>query len=193
MPLILQAVHFALLLEFIMSRSRTGLLGPLLAALALASCASVPPVFPAAEVEALADRSIAAIRGLATPAPPQTLQPLQDAAELQLGTPSLEVDRLQIQMARRFADLGPLLDSGTVGLGADGYVAVRDGATISTEARSVVANENADRAALYREIAIANSKGQWSGEIRSVFATRWIALAKPGWWYQDANGSWKQR
>ncbi len=178
-----------------MSLLHTGRLGPLLlAATALVACAAVPLVFPAAEVEALADRSIAEIRGLAMPMPPQPLQsidaPLLDAA-------SLEVNRLKTQMARRFVDLGPLLDSGAVGLGADGYIAVHDVEAVPPEGRNalrtVVANENADRAALYREIAVANDHKKWTGEIRSVFANRWIALAKPGWWYQDANNSWKQR
>ncbi len=177
-----------------MSLSRTGLLGPLLVVFALAACASGPVVFPAAEAETLADRSIAGIRDLAMPMPPQ---PLESAAAPLLDAASLEVNRLKTQMARRFVDLGPWLDSGAVGLAADGYLAIRDAAAVPPEAintlRTVVANENADRAALYREIAAANRQGKWAGQIRGVFATRWIALAQPGWWYQDTNENWKQK
>jgi len=26
-----------------------------------------------------------------------------------------------------------------------------------------------------------------------VFARQWIDSARPGWWYQDASGAWKQK
>lgn len=173
-----------------MSLLRTGLLGPLL--LAVAACVSVPLAFPTAEAEDLADRSIAQIlNGGAMAAP------LQSPEAPLLGAASLEINRLKTQMARRQGDLGPLFDNGAVGLSADGYVEVRDAAQLPEETRNtvrtVVANENADRAALYREIATANQRKAWAGEIRDAFANRWIAQARSGWWYQDLNGDWKQK
>ncbi|HEY1076562.1 MAG TPA: YdbL family protein [Fontimonas sp.] len=172
---------------------RTGLLGPLLPAiLVLAACASTPLAFPTAEAESLADRSIAQIwaTGAELTPPPSLEPPLLDAA-------SLEINRLKTQMARRHGDLRPLFDRGTIGLTADGYVDVHDITALAEEARNpvraIVANENADRAALYREIATANEQKRWAGEIRDAFANRWIAQARSGWWYQDANGGWKQK
>jgi uncharacterized protein YdbL (DUF1318 family) len=55
-----------------------------------------------------------------------------------------------------------------------------------------VADENADRNALYQEIARVNGQPQWEADIRSTFARRWVDNAPPGWWYQ-AGGSWQQK
>ena len=57
---------------------------------------------------------------------------------------------------------------------------------------SLVASENNDRNALYKEIAVANGHAEWEAEIRSTFAQRWVQKAQSGWWYQDANG-WAKR
>lgn len=181
-----------------MSYRRTGPAGAmLLCAAVLTACATTPLVFPTAAAEALADRSIQAIwRGgaMAAELPPP---PAADGMPPPLDASSQETTRLKTQMARRYSDLRPLFDSGAVGLTADGYVAVRDASLIPEDARnavrSIVANENADRAALYRELATASRQSQWTGQIRDVFANRWIAATASGWWYQDANGSWKQR
>jgi uncharacterized protein YdbL (DUF1318 family) len=59
--------------------------------------------------------------------------------------------------------------------------------------RKLVADENAERAALYREISAANEHPEWEPEIRKVFAERWISNARPGWSYQAADGSWKTK
>ncbi|RMD68600.1 MAG: DUF1318 domain-containing protein, partial [Gammaproteobacteria bacterium] len=56
-----------------------------------------------------------------------------------------------------------------------------------------VAEENRDRKALYREIARANGHPEWEDDIRATFAKRWIAHAKPGWWYQDKQGQWHRK
>ena len=51
-----------------------------------------------------------------------------------------------------------------------------------------------DRQTLYAEIAKANGHPEWEGDIRKTFARRWVERgAKPGWYYQDAGGSWKQK
>lgn len=175
---------------------RTGRPGAaLFCAAVLTACATVPPTFPAATAEDLANRSIQVVWGGA-PANIE-LPPDANIAGPSLDASSRETTRLKIQMARRFADLRPLLDSGAIGLSADGYVAVHDVARVPEDARNtvrtVVANENADRAALYRDIAETSKQLKWVGRIRDVFATRWIALAAGGWWYQDANGAWKQK
>jgi uncharacterized protein YdbL (DUF1318 family) len=57
----------------------------------------------------------------------------------------------------------------------------------------LVAEENRDRDAVYREIAVANNHPEWEAQIRETFAKQWVASARAGWWYQAADGSWKQK
>jgi uncharacterized protein len=56
-----------------------------------------------------------------------------------------------------------------------------------------VNEENADRKALYREIARANDRPDWEDNIRETFARVWVDEAPSGYWYQDAGGSWRQK
>ncbi|MEQ1439717.1 YdbL family protein [Fontimonas sp. SYSU GA230001] len=203
-----------------MTLFRTGLLAAVFAA--LGACVTINVYFPAAAAEKAADRIIDDVWGRAEPAPPgaapatpepssslgsalqavalrtlDALVPAAQAAEPNLDISSPEILRLKTLMERRFGELKPLMDAGTVGLTADGYVTVRDPAAVPLASRNavrtLVANENSDRAALYREIASANGQPQWEAQIREVFAARWIAKAQPGWWYQDATGAWKQK
>lgn len=115
-------------------------------------------------------------------------------ADLRVDTPG--VNALKQSMRDRFHDLRPYLDSGAVGLTADGLLAVRDaGAVLLAERQALnalVAAQNRDRNALYAEIARANGHPEWEGEIRNTFAQRWIQRAQPGWWVQS-EGGWTQR
>jgi len=184
------------------------------AGLALAACVTINVYFPAAAAEKAADRIIDDVWGEqnappadATPKPISQLQPqrlliaLLDALvppaaaqEPNIDLSSPEITHLKQQMENRFAELKPFLDSGAIGLSNDGDLATREVPLAQrTTVRNLIGNENADRAALYREIAVANKQPQWEKDIRKVFAQRWIAKAAPGWWYQDANGAWKQK
>ena len=88
-------------------------------------------------------------------------------------------------------------DAGALGFGSDGMLVVRDAAAVPLRERSAlnqaVADDNRDRKAVYREIAVANGHPEWEQQIRETFAKQWIASAKPGWWYQDSAGEWKQK
>ena len=81
-----------------------------------------------------------------------------------------------------------------MGLTRDGMIAVRDASLVPLAQRArvneLVAAENRDRAALYREIARANGHPEWEAEIRATFAERWILKAPAGWYVQNANGEW---
>ena len=59
--------------------------------------------------------------------------------------------------------------------------------------RQAVADENRDRQAVYREIAVANGHPEWEAQIRATFAKEWIQKARAGWYYQDASGAWKKK
>lgn len=113
-------------------------------------------------------------------------------ADLEINTPG--VAAIQQSMQARHAQLAPLYNSGAVGLTADGLVTLRDAAAVPLSARqganALVAAENRDRNALYKEIARANGHPEWEEEIRNTFAQRWIQRAQAGWWVQ-AGGGWR--
>jgi hypothetical protein len=116
-------------------------------------------------------------------------------ANLDIDTPAITATRNA--MAARYPQLEPFLANGAVGLTRDGLVAVRDANAVPLNQRAavnaLVAQENQDRTALYREIAKANGHPEWEADIRNTFARRWIERARPGWWVQDAAGGWTRR
>ena len=186
-----------------------------LALLLVTACVTINVYFPAAAAEKAADRIIDDVWQQAPAKPaapaPQSALPARVAVALldfivapaaaqaqqpNIDVSSPEVQRLKASLQARFPALKPLLDSGAVGLTGDGLVTLRDAGAVPlaqrNAAKGLVAEENSDRQALYHEIAVANGQPQWEGQIRSVFAQRWVAKASNGWWYQDASG-WKQR
>jgi uncharacterized protein YdbL (DUF1318 family) len=126
------------------------------------------------------------------------LVPAAQAQSANLDVSSAEIRALTASMQQRFGDLSRFFDSGAIGLTSDGMVAVRDQNAVGLADRALVtrlvAEDNRDRAALYAEIAKANGHPEWEGDIRRTFARRWIERgAKPGWYYQDAGGSWQKK
>jgi uncharacterized protein len=116
-------------------------------------------------------------------------------ANIEIDTPAIV--SLKQRMQQRHNQLEAYYARGAVGLTRDGLVAMRDANAVPLAARQsvnvLVAAENQDRNALYREIARANGHPEWEADIRSTFAQRWIQLARPGWWYQSADGSWVRK
>ena len=112
------------------------------------------------------------------------------AADLEINTPAIAA--LKSSMQARHGQLASHFSSGAVGLTRDGLVAVHDANAVPLRDRqavnSLVAAENNDRAALYREIASANGHPEWESEVRNTFAQRWVQKAQSGWWYQDGGG-----
>ncbi len=187
--------------------------------LALSACVTINVYFPAAAAEKAADRIIEDVLGdSAAKSDKRTslygeatgallaaaggvlnfLVPAAHAqaqADLNIATPA--VRQLTQSMEARFPELKKYLDSGAVGFTRDGLVEVRDQNLIPlperNAARKVVADENADRANLYREIATANGHPEWEADIRSTFASRWASKAAAGWYVQDSSGAWKQK
>lgn len=190
----------------------------LVALIALFSCVTVNIYFPAAAAEKAADQIIEDIWNAAPKEAPKAEKPQarvegQAARELLLGilttltadahaqnvnfnASSPEVEQIKARMANRFGQLQPFLDSGAVGLTADGLIAVRDANAAPIAERGkmnqLVSAENTDRKALYQAIANANNQPGWAAQIQSTFAERWISQARSGWWYQS-GGAWKQK
>jgi len=117
------------------------------------------------------------------------------AADLEINTPA--ISSLKSTMQSRHGQLAAFYASGAVGLTRDGLVAVRDASLVPLAQRqavnSLVAAENQDRLALYREIARANGHPEWEEEVRGTFSQRWVQKAAPGWWYQNHSGSWVRK
>lgn len=117
------------------------------------------------------------------------------AADLEINTPA--ITNLKNSMQQRHNELAGFYASGAVGLTRDGMVAVRDPAAAPLAQRqamnALVAAENQDRKALYREIAHANGHPEWEDEVRSTFAQRWISKAASGWWHQNTSGAWTRK
>jgi hypothetical protein len=115
--------------------------------------------------------------------------------DITIKTPAIQA--IQARMAARFQDSLQLhFDSGALGFGGDGLIAMRDATKVELKDRvtvnQAVAEDNRDRKAVYREIAVANGHPEWEAQIRDTFAKQWIASAHKGWWYQD-GGAWKQK
>lgn len=113
----------------------------------------------------------------------------QAAANMEIDTPAITA--LKSSMQTRHSQLLPHYNSGAVGLTNDGLIAVRDATAVPLKDRgginSLVAAENADRGALYKEIAKANGHPEWEGEVRQTFAERWIGKAQVGWYYRSGS------
>lgn len=187
------------------------------AAVTLAACVTINVYFPAAAAEKAADRIIEDVWGdeargkeqsAVEPFSPRdvllaaargTLDLLVPAAHAQadIDISSPAIRKFTASMESRFSQLEKFFASGAVGLTADGLVDVRDPNAVPlaerNAVRKLVADENADRNALYREIASANGHPEWESDIRNTFAQRWIAKARAGWWYRNAGGQWVQK
>jgi uncharacterized protein YdbL (DUF1318 family) len=177
----------------------------------LAACVTINIYFPAAAAERAADQVIDQVWGRPDgdqPALPEAgdapgpsslldllVSPAAAQADVSVSTPAIR--RLTAAMQARHPRLAPHYDSGALGLTRDGLLTVRDPGAVPmaqrTEVNGLVAEENRDRQALYREIAGANGHPEWEADIRSTFARRWVDRARTGWWYQDEGGRWVWR
>lgn len=197
------------------------LTSPLLvvSALVLAACVTINVYFPAAEAQEAAAEFVDKVIGEDTntdqapvPAsPPQASQSrrggfnllsllISDAqaqtVDITLSTPAIQT--IQTRMASRFkSSLELHFNSGALGFGNDGMIVIRDATKVGLKDRvavtQLVAEDNRDRKAAYREIAVANGHAEWEDQIRSTFAKQWVASARKGWWYQSTDGAWKQK
>ncbi len=117
------------------------------------------------------------------------------APDLDVTTPAVTV--IKQSLAQRFAKLKPHLDTGAIGLTHDGLIAIRDLAFVAANERvsveNHVAEENKDRAVLYREIARANGRADWESDLKLTFGQRWINRAYAGWYYRDSAGKWLRK
>ena len=114
--------------------------------------------------------------------------------DLEVNTPAISA--IKNSMQARHSQLAAHYASGAIGLTKDGLIAVRDTTAVPLKDRqginALVAAENADRNALYKEIAAGNGHPEWRGDIQGTFAGRWIDKAQAGWYYQN-DGGWVKK
>ncbi len=191
----------------------------LFASLLLVACVTINIYFPAAAAEKAADIIIKDVLGDAPASETTEPGPSSDgkssgdserleallgifiasahAAEADISISTPAIDGLRAAMKARHSQLGPHYDSGAIGYTRAALVMIRDISAIPLPSRNqvkkLVADENTNRNALYREIARANGHPEWENDIRETFARRWIANAHAGWWYQDSGGAWRRK
>ena len=117
-------------------------------------------------------------------------------AEIEINTP--QINAIKARMAKRQNQvLDSMFDAGAIGFTNDGLISIRDRSAVGLSERrnleSVVADENRDRKAVYREIAIANGHPEWEQDIQKTFAAEWARNARPGWYYKESGGAWRQK
>lgn len=184
----------------------------------LAACVTINVYFPAAAAERAAEQFVGDVLGepredgalfnpldlpveyllIAANGVLDMVLPSAQAQEPEIEINTPQINAIKARMAeRQRQDLNSLFDAGAVGFSANGLVKVRDRSAVSLSERrkleSVVADENRDRSAVYREIAVANGHPEWEQDIQQTFAREWVRNARKGWWYQDSNGAWRQK
>lgn len=191
---------------------RKFLVSGVVSALLLSACVTINVYFPAAEAQEAAKEfvdkviGVDAKSGASVPADSSgggmawlsffIADAHAQAADITIRTPAIQA--IQDRMAQRYqGKLAPLFAAGALGFGNDGLVQVRDAAAVPLRERAtlsgLVAEENRDRNAVYREIAVANGHPDWESNIRETFARQWVDSAPGGSWYQDRSGNWKQK
>lgn len=184
------------------------------------ACVTINVYFPAAEVESAAEKIVKDVLNEEPVNPEdddqtilirepgvrywaQQLNPLnwvissaQAQADITLSSPA--INELTAKMKNRFnQSLKTHLENNVVGFTNSGLVEIVDASQLGLKDRQIVkkivADENRDRAALYREMAIANDHPEWEEQIRDAFVKQWIQQAKPGWSYQNQSGQWVKK
>lgn len=193
----------------------------LISTLLLTACVTINIYFPAAATEKMADEIIQEIQTIEqqSPSPQTRLFPRSQHsqwkvsvyrfidraisvvissahAEANLLVDNTDIRRIRARMRARFASLNNFYGRGLIGIQADGLLTSRG--NISLKERNKVTKmlqaENRDRNQLYHAIANANGHPEWAGKIKTTFATRWVANAQSGWWYQPKNSrEWRQK
>jgi uncharacterized protein YdbL (DUF1318 family) len=186
--------------------------------LAVTACVTINVYFPAAAAERAAEKFVGDVLGepkdegsLINPFEPPAHVVLMAAAglvdffvadaqaqqvEIEINTPQINAIKARMA-ARQKQTLDPLFDAGAIGFTANGLVSIRDRSAVPLSERrnleSAVADENRDRQAVYREIAVANGHPEWEKDIQEIFAKEWVQNARKGWYYQEPNGTWRQK
>ena len=108
------------------------------------------------------------------------------------------------EMGSRLQGVDRLRDSGAVGEGNNGLLAIRDEKLMNPENRGIVSQENENRRTVMRGMARAiiriNRVPENEANLKQVmpqaveqFAALRRDSARKGWWIQDPNGNWSRK
>ncbi len=189
----------------------------------VAACVTINVYFPAAEVDSAAEKIVKDILQDESSNEPENgtdqsslfngnnirrvahaVNPLNwvissahaQQADITLSSPA--INEITAKLKARFNDsLKTHLDNNVIGFTNDGLVEIVDAGSLGLKDRQtvkkLVADENRDRVALYREMAIANNHPEWEEQITEAFVNQWIQQAKAGWSYQNEAGQWVKK
>ncbi len=126
-------------------------------------------------------------------------EPAKDAAKtainLDIGTPPVVV--VKHSLAQRTSRLVRFYEAGEIGLGADGFIYLRDNSRMSLAKRQIAEKlidaENPERRALIQALADSNGRRDAEPEIWELMRARWHQQWKSGWWLRDAEGKWSRK
>ncbi len=112
-------------------------------------------------------------------------------ASIFAGAATAFADKASIlaSMKARRDKVTALKDAGTVGEGVAGLLLARSG--LDAEGTKLIAADNADRKALFA--LMAKQKGIPPVEVGKVMAKGFFSRGKPGHWFRDSKGKWKQK
>lgn len=179
-----------------------------------AACVTVNIYFPAAEVKRDAERIVKDVygeleeEGQKEQQKPGTEQnsslviylasffgPSEAHAQDVTATSNAAIRGLKDQIAQNLQQLAPFLNSGNVGIDANGYLALRDtgGMAVSDVAKvkKLLASDKNLRDQLYAEVARARNTSEVD-KVREIFADMWRGQARSGWYVQQ-GGSWTRK
>jgi uncharacterized protein len=181
----------------------------------VSACVTVNIYFPAAAVERAAEQIVKEtwgepLKSSPPPAPqsdnrflPWRLASLSlvsavHAQEADINVSNPAIRAIKDSIKARSEAIKPFMDRGSIGIAADGLLAIRnsDGQNLKERAESqqLVDAENRDRENLYAEIAKANNISNESiPKIKAIFAKSWLEQSRNGWWIQDGQGNWKKK
>jgi predicted DNA binding CopG/RHH family protein len=174
------------------------------------ACVTINVYFPAAEAEDAAAKIVSDIIG-----EDEQVEPLKDNpqsfnfnplsffvssahAQVNINISSPAITDITSRMKSRYdANLKTFLDEAVIGFSNQGFIEILDDKSLGLKDRQKVkiwvADENRDRKALYRELAVANGHPDWEDSIQNVFVKIWKDKAHKGWKYQDSEGNWQSK
>jgi hypothetical protein len=174
------------------------------------ACVTINVYFPAAEAEDAASKIVNEIIG-----EDDQVVPLKDNpqsfnfnplsffvssahAQVNINISSPAITDITSRMKSRYeSNLKEFLDKSVIGFSNQGFIEILDDKSLGLKDRQKVkiwvADENRDRKALYRELAVANGHPDWEDSIQNVFVKTWKDKAHKGWKYQDSEGQWQTK
>lgn len=122
-------------------------------------------------------------------------EPAKAPINLDIGTPPVVV--VKHALAQRTSRLVRFYEAGEIGLGAEGFIHLREGVKMNLVkqqiAEKLIDAENQERKALIQALADSNGRRGDETEVWALQRARWQQQWKPGWWLRDASGKWSRK